>query len=255
MTRRAPLDRVRAVAERAGAAVLAHYRAGAAVDWKEDGSPVTSADREAEALIAAGLDALDPSVPVVAEEAASAGAATEPGGGRFWLVDPLDGTREFIAGRPEFTVNVALIEDGAPVLGVVHAPALGETCLAAAGGPAWRARGGGPAREIRARRVPPEGAVVVSSRRHGDRARLAALVGGLPVAAHRTLGSSLKFCALAAAEADLYPRYGPTSEWDTAAGHAVLAAAGGGVATLDGAPLRYGKAGFRNPEFIARGRA
>ena len=141
-----------------------------------------------------------------------------------------------------------------PVLGVVHAPALGETYGGLVPGGAWRARPGGARQAISARSVPTDGPVVLSSRRHGDRGRLDDMLASMEVAAHRTVGSSLKFCLLAAGEGDVYPRYGETNEWDTAAGHAVLLAAGGNVRTLDGAPLRYGKPGFRNPEFIARGR-
>ena len=247
------LDRIAAIAEDAGRAILGHYRKGVAVERKPDSSPVTVADRDAEALILRALRAIDPATPAVAEEAVAAGAAPREGGRRFWLVDPLDGTREFIGETGEFTVNIALVEDGVPVLGAVHAPALGETYGGFASGGAWRSRGG--AREpVSTREMPAEGPTVLSSRRHGDRDRLARLLASMDVAAHRTVGSSLKFCLLAAGEADLYPRYGETNEWDTAAGHAVLLAAGGSVSTVDGAPLGYGKAGFLNPEFIARGR-
>lgn len=252
---RAPLlDRIAAIAEDAGRTILGHYRSGVAVERKADSSPVTIADREAEALIVAALRAIDPEIPAVAEEASAAGIAPRAGGKRFWLVDPLDGTREFIGETDEFTVNIALIEDGAPVLGAVHAPALGETYGGLVPGAAWRSRRGAARQAIAARPVPAEGPVVLSSRMHGDRARLADFLATMRVAAHRTVGSSLKFCLLAAGEGDLYPRYGATSEWDTAAGHAVLLAAGGSVKTVDGAPLVYGKAGFANPEFIARGR-
>ncbi len=249
------IDRLCAIARRAGTVILDHYRRGVAVEHKQDASPVTAADRDAEAMIARALAGIDPAIPLVAEEAAAAGAAPAEGGTRFWLVDPLDGTKEFIRRNGEFTVNIALIEDGAPVLGVVHAPALAETYSGVRGGPARRARRGGPAQAIAARAVPPGGAVVVSSRAHGDREKLAAMIGGTRIACHRTIGSSLKFCLLAAGEGDLYPRFGPTCEWDTAAGHAVLAAAGGSVCTLDGAPLGYGKKDFLNPEFVARGLA
>ncbi len=249
------LDRLCGIAQRAGGVILDHYRKGVTVEQKADASPVTAADRDAEAVIAGALAEIDPAIPLVAEEAVAAGSAPAETGARFWLVDPLDGTREFIRRNGEFTVNIALIEDGAPVIGVVHAPALQETYSGVRGGKAWRARGGGPARAIASRRVPDEGAVVVSSRSHGDREKLAAMIGGAEIAAHRTIGSSLKFCLLAAGEGDLYPRFGPTCEWDTAAGHAVLAAAGGSVSTLDGAALEYGKPGFLNPEFIARGLA
>ena len=249
-----PLERIAAIAEDAGRAILGHYRKGVAVERKPDSSPVTVADRDAEALIVRALRAIDPATPIVAEEAVAAGAAPGEGGKRFWLVDPLDGTREFIAETGEFTVNIALVEDGVPVLGAVHAPALGETYGGFVSDGAWRSRGGGARQRISTRAMPAEGPTVLSSRRHGDRERLARLLASMDVAAHRTVGSSLKFCLLAAGEADIYPRYGETNEWDTAAGHAVLLAAGGSVSTVDDAPLGYGKAGFLNPEFIARGR-
>ncbi len=248
------LDRIAAIAEDAGRAILRHYRTGVAVERKADSSPVTVADREAEALIVAELRAIDPDIPVIAEEAVAAGAAPREGGDRFWLVDPLDGTREFIDATDEFTVNIGLVEHAAPVLGAVHAPALGETYGGLAPGAAWRSGRDGTRRAISTRLVPADGPVVLSSRRHGDRDRLAGLLTSMDIAAHRTVGSSLKFCLVAAGEGDIYPRYGETNEWDTAAGHAVLLAAGGSVRTVDGAPLRYGKAEFRNPEFIARGR-
>ncbi|MEX2010003.1 MAG: 3'(2'),5'-bisphosphate nucleotidase CysQ, partial [Dongiaceae bacterium] len=196
---------------------------------------------------------------VVSEEAAAAGrvpeihGAANPGG-RFWLVDPLDGTKEFIAGKDDFTVNIALIEDGRPVLGVVHVPALAVTYVGVAPDLATVQRGADAPRPIAARLRPADGAIVLASRSHGDAAALDAFLADEPVRARRTAGSALKFCLLAEGVADLYPRLGRTMEWDTAAGHAVLAAAGGGVATLDGAELRYGKPGFENPHFVARGR-
>ena len=248
------LDRIVAIAEDAGRTILRRYRTGVAVERKADSSPVTVADREAEALIVTALRTIDPEIPIVAEEAVAAGTAPGEGGERFWLVDPLDGTREFIGETDEFTVNIALVEDGKPVLGVVHAPALGDTYGGLASGAAWRSRRGAARQAIAARPVPATGPVVLSSRRHGDRGRLDGLLASMDVAAHRTVGSSLKFCLVAAGEGDIYPRYGETNEWDTAAGHAVLLAAGGSVRTVEGAPLGYGKAGFGNPEFIARGR-
>ncbi len=248
------LDRIAAIAEDAGRAILRHYRTDVVVERKADSSPVTVADREAEAMIVTALQAIDPEIPVVAEEAVAAGTAPREGGDRFWLVDPLDGTREFLGGTDEFTVNIGLIRDGTPVLGVVHAPALGETYGGIVSHGAWRAASGAARQPIAARPAPPEGPTVLSSRRHGDRNRLAGLLASMEVARHRTVGSSLKFCLLAAGEGDIYPRYGATNEWDTAAGHAVLLAAGGSVSTTAGEPLRYGKPGFLNPEFIARGR-
>jgi 3'(2'), 5'-bisphosphate nucleotidase len=197
---------------------------------------------------------MTPEIPVVAEEEIGAGRTADVSGGRFWLVDPLDGTKEFVARNGEFTVNIALVEGGAPVLGVVHAPARGLTYTAHGPGTALRETAGSAPAPIAARAAPREGFVVVSSRSHNDRAKLEAMVGGRPVREWKILGSSLKFCLVAEGAADLYPRYGQTSEWDTAAGHAVLAAAGGSVTTADGAPFVYGKPGFLNPSFIARGR-
>ncbi len=246
------IEGIRAVASRAGAAILDIYARPFAVERKADASPVTQADEVAEAIILEALRAATPDIPVVAEELCAAGGMPATVPGRFWLVDPLDGTKEFIARNGEFTVNIALIERRRPVLGVILVPVQDVTYWAVAG-MAWRQRGASAAERIAARAVPAEGAVVLHSRSHADAAKLDAYVAALPQAARRIAGSSLKFCLLAAGEADLYPRFGRTMEWDTAAGQAVLEAAGGGVRTLDGAPLAYGKPGFENPDFIARG--
>jgi 3'(2'), 5'-bisphosphate nucleotidase len=237
----------------AGVAVLDVYAGGFEVESKGDGSPVTEADRRSEQILLSGLERLSPGVPVIAEESAGdlVGRSAPP---LFWLVDPLDGTKEFISRNGEFTVNVALIEEGVPVLGLVLAPALGRLYTAAPGlRPAVEDDLSGR-REIAARFVPDEGATVVSSRSHGDAEALARFTAGRKIAASVTAGSSLKFCVVAAGEADIYPRFGRTMEWDTAAGHAVLLAAGGRVEDLEGRPLRYGKPGFENPHFVAFGR-
>jgi 3'(2'), 5'-bisphosphate nucleotidase len=247
------IDEIRAVALNAGAAILEVYAQDFAIERKSDASPVTQADHLAEAIIVATLHRITPGVAVVAEELAEAGGLPETAPERFWLVDPLDGTKEFIARNGEFTVNIALVENRRPVLGVVHAPALDVTYWAA-GGHAFRRRGSSAATPIAARPVPKEGAVCLHSRSHADEAQLAAYLATLPKAQRVVSGSSIKFCLLAAGEADLYPRFGPTMEWDTAAGQAVLEAAGGRVTTRDGAPFLYGKPGFRNSDFIARGR-
>jgi 3'(2'), 5'-bisphosphate nucleotidase len=247
------IEEIRVAALRASAAILEVYAEDFTVERKADASPVTRADRLAEAIILEALRGVTPEIAVVAEELAEASGLPAAAPERFWLVDPLDGTKEFIARNGEFTVNIALIERGRPALGVVHAPALAVTYWAA-GGRAFRRRGSGPAEPIAARPVPAEGAVVVHSRSHADETALAGYIATLPKAERRISGSSLKFCLLASGEADIYPRFGPTMEWDTAAGQAVLEAAGGHVATRDGAPLGYGKPGFRNPDFIARGR-
>jgi 3'(2'), 5'-bisphosphate nucleotidase len=212
---------------------------------------VTEADERAQEVICSGLAGLSPQLPVVAEE----GPAEERGeapDGRFWLVDPLDGTKEFLNRSDEFTVNIALIEDGAPILGVVLAPALGR--LFAADQETALVEDESGRRELSARSSPAEGVTIVSSRSHGDPDALSRFTAGRKVAASTTAGSSLKFCLLAAGEADLYPRLGRTMEWDTAAGDAILRAAGGRVTDLDGQPLRYGKPGFENPHFVALGR-
>jgi 3'(2'), 5'-bisphosphate nucleotidase len=240
------------IAVRAGEVIMEIYRRDFEIREKSDASPVTEADEAAERLIAAELRRMTPDIPVIAEEEVAAGRNERPGE-RFWLVDPLDGTKEFISRNGEFTVNIALIEGEAPVLGVVYAPALGTIYAGAEPGTATMARDGGAAQPISARNVPADGAVIVSSRSHGDADRLSQFTGDMKVADMRPAGSSLKFCLVAAGEADIYPRLGPTCEWDTAAGHAVLRAAGGSVRRTDGSPFVYGKSGWRNPEFVARG--
>lgn len=246
------LPELEAIARHAGEVILAIYRSDFAARTKADASPVTEADERAEAVIVAALRALTPGIPVVAEEEVARGGCPAVGA-EFWLVDPLDGTKEFISRNGEFTVNIALVRDGAPVLGVVLAPALGRLFSGAVGVGAELEDAAGR-RHIAVREPPPAGLTVVGSRSHGDAAALDAFLAGRQIAALSAAGSSLKFCLLAAGEADLYPRLGRTMEWDIAAGHAVLAAAGGSVRTLDGAPMRYGKAGFENPHFVASGR-
>jgi len=243
----------RALALRAGAEILRHYERPAAVVIKPDGTPVTEADTAAERVIVPGLLSLTPEVPVVSEETAARSGVPLVPGRRFWLVDPLDGTKEYIAHNGEFTVNIALIEDGRPVLGVVHAPALGATYDAHGPGTARRATGGGGAEPIRARLAPRDGLTVLLSRSHANRAAEDDYLRPLSVARTVRIGSSVKFGLLAAGEADLYLRFGPTREWDTAAGHAVLAGAGGRVETFDGRELGYGKPDLANPPFIALG--
>jgi 3'(2'), 5'-bisphosphate nucleotidase len=243
------LPAVEALARAAGEAVLEVYRGPFDVRRKDDTSPVTQADERAECIIVQGLERLAPQVPVVAEEAVAAGRIP-PIGDCFWLVDPLDGTKEFIGRNGEFTVNIALVRDGQPALGVVLAPALGRLFAGEPGVGAWLEDVRGR-RAIACRALPAEGATVLVSRSHGDAAALDAFLAGRRVARRVMAGSSLKLCLLAAGEADLYPRLGRTMEWDTAAGHAVLQAAGGSICDLQGQPLRYGKPGFENPHFVA----
>ncbi|HYD99864.1 MAG TPA: 3'(2'),5'-bisphosphate nucleotidase CysQ [Alphaproteobacteria bacterium] len=242
-----------AAAREAGAAAMRHYEAGTAVETKADGSPVTAADRAAEAVILAALAELAPSIPAISEEEAAAGRIPDRDQ-RFWLVDPLDGTKEFVRRSGEFTVNIGLIDHGAPVLGIVYAPVI-DDLYAAAEGRAWRSLGGEPLRPIAARTPPAAGLTVLTSRSHGKGAAVEDYLAALPVAERVSRGSSLKICLIAAGEADLYPRFGPTCEWDTAAADAVLRAAGGMIERLDdGAPLPYGKPDYLNPNFVARGR-
>lgn len=245
----------------AGCVILDIYRAGAEVRLKGDSSPVTEADEAAERLILDALARALPDIPVVAEEEVAAGRIPDIGGGRFILVDPLDGTREFIGGHDDFTVNIALIENGVPVLGVVHAPALGTLYLGGAGkaekveiDDAGHIIGRKPI-AVRPKHASPSALV---SRSHNCDAT-EAFIRKAEIIERKAVGSSLKFCLLAEGVADIYPRFGPTMEWDTAAGDAVLRAAGGMVTTEDGAPLTYGKRlpglrVFENPPFIATGR-
>jgi 3'(2'), 5'-bisphosphate nucleotidase len=239
---------------------MEEYERGCEVAAKKDGSPVTSADHRAEAIICERLTSMVPMPPVCAEEAMAAGA--EPGvAERFLLVDPLDGTREFLAGNGEFTINVALIERGAPVAGAVYAPAIGrlwvggDTAFVSEARPGAPLPGEGSRRPIRTRRAPLS-LVALASRSHLD-PRSESFLKGLPIGETRFAGSSLKFCLIAEGEGDVYPRFAPTMEWDTAAGDAVLRAAGGAVLDPAGRPLSYGKveSGLRNGPFIAWGDA
>ncbi|MEP9353835.1 3'(2'),5'-bisphosphate nucleotidase CysQ [Xanthobacter sp. KR7-65] len=243
----------------AGVAIRRIEAEGIDPSHKADLSPVTAADHAAEAIICEALARLLPGVPVVAEEAMSLGAQVDCGN-RFILVDPLDGTREFISGNGEYTVNIALVENATPVLGVVYAPARG-LLFAGRPGAAFRAlrAPGAPAdaetwTPIACRRVPEGPLVVAASRSHGDPAT-DALIDRYPVAERIPAGSALKFGLLAEGKVDLYPRLGTVMEWDTAAGHAVVAAAGGSVTRPDGTPLTYGheEAGFKVHGFVAWG--
>jgi 3'(2'), 5'-bisphosphate nucleotidase len=218
---------------------------------KEDRSPVTAADGAGEEVILAALAKLTPDIPIVAEESVAAGRIPEVGDGPFWLVDPLDGTKEFISKNGEFTVNIALIQGQEPVLGVVLAPALGKVWWGARGLGATARDGTSSAPRPITVRTKPASLVAVASRSHAD-PETEAFLDAAGVAERISAGSSLKFCLVAEGKADLYPRFGRTMEWDTAAGHAVLSAAGGRVTTRDGAPFVYRKPGFENPDFIAR---
>ncbi len=247
------LPEITELAHKAGDAIMEIYATDFEHKLKEDRSPVTAADLAAEAVIEKGLAALAPDIPRVAEEAVSGGHLPDITGGRFWLVDPLDGTREFVDRNDEFTVNIALIEAGRPVLGVVYAPALALTFTGIPGDGAARTTAGNASAGIKVRPVPAGGLTIVASRRHGDPQAIDRLLGEHRVGDRKSAGSSLKFCLVAAGEADLYPRFGRTMEWDTAAGHAVLAAAGGRITVADGSELAYGKPNMENPHFVAWG--
>jgi 3'(2'), 5'-bisphosphate nucleotidase len=235
-----------------GEEVMRVYADPFEVTQKEDRTPVTEADLASERAIVAMLSEALPDIPIVSEETVPAEGFAPPAS-RFWCVDPLDGTKEFIARNDEFSVLIALIEYGSPVLGVVHGPAAGVTYIAYGKGTAMRRRDGGVFEPIRARAPSPGGIVVVHSRSHENSRRLAEYFQNRPVIERRQCGSALKFGVLAAGDADLYPRFGTTMEWDTAAGQAVLEAAGGHVLGLDGARLSYGKPGLKNDGFVAWG--
>ena len=241
------------LARQAGDAIMGVRRAGFAVERKRDFSPVTAADRLAEALVTDGLREGAPGIPIVAEEAVEAGLVAGPPAGRFWLVDPLDGTRDFAGGHDSFAVNIGLVEGGRPVLGAVAIPATGEVFAGRVGSGAWKEDAAGLRTPIRARAIPAEGPVVMASRHHADDPRYLDFAREHRAARVVNIGSAEKFCRLAEGTADLYPRFGTTMEWDTAAPEAVLIAAGGHVGTWEGTPLAYGKAVWRNPPFLARG--
>ncbi len=247
----------------AGREVMRVFHAGCAVDRKSDASPVTEADRESEKIILAGLRAAFPDVPCVAEEEASAGIVPPDLNGAFFLIDPLDGTKEFVNRRTDFTVNIALVRDGVPEVGVVFAPCTGRF-FSGLPGRAESLEIDGGYQIVGRRPISVRTAVaplaVVASRSHNT-PETEAYIRDLGAAEIVSVGSSLKFCLLASAEADVYPRFGRTMEWDTAAGDAILRAAGGMTRTLDGQPLVYGKRrqsddeDFANPHFIASGGA
>jgi len=241
----------------AGEAILPFWRADVAVTNKADDSPVTAADLAAHRVIADGLQALAPQIPVLSEEDCNIPWAERQGWQRWWLVDPLDGTKEFIAGSEEFTVNIALIEQGEVVFGVVSVPTTGRCYFGGRSLGAWRVEAGGQAQPIQVRSAPPADGrfTVVASRRHSSPqqeallAGLGAAVGELELA---NIGSSLKFCLLAEGSADCYPRLAPTSQWDTAAAQGVVEGAGGEVINLDGQAFRYPpRESLLNPFFLA----
>lgn len=252
----------------AGRVEMQHFTSGSkssiVIETKADRSPVTAADREAEAIIVAALASFAPEIPIVAEEAVAAGHIPARAD-RFFLVDALDGTRLFIRGKPEFSVNIGLVDQGRPVFGLIYIPPTGDLYVTVGNGAAAKAIAPCGVTQARSYEALP---FSILKSRTPDRANLKAYnsqsAGGassefltaLNVRHAEPVGSSLKFCLIAAGEGDIYARFGETSEWDTAAGQAILEAAGGSVTTLDGKPLSYGKASatYRNPHFVAWGR-
>jgi 3'(2'), 5'-bisphosphate nucleotidase len=247
------LPRIVALAEQAGAAIMAFYQqTDPGVTYKEDDSPLTQADLASHQLLVMGLQALVPELPVLSEESQTVPPEQRRAWPRYWLVDPLDGTKEFIKRRDEFTVNIALIDGDAPVLGVVSAPALKVLYFAARGGGAWKRPAGRPPEPIRAGDYRVGGLKMVVSRLHGG-GETDELVGKLKPVECVSIGSSLKLCLVAEGRAHLYPRLGPTMEWDIAAAQCVVEEAGGTVTDLSGQRLRYNKPSLENPSFIVCG--
>ncbi len=247
------LHQLARIARTAGQAILDVYGRGEAeVQYKGDHSPLTEADLASHRVIVEGLRQLDPETPVLSEEGRDQPYAERKDRRRFYLVDPLDGTKEFIKRNGEFTVNIALVEEGSPRLGVVHAPVIGRTYLGEVGAGAW-AVDSGAMRTIDASGSGQGSLKIVASRSHAG-ADLQAFLAELPGHELVSMGSSLKLCLVAAGDADLYPRLGPTMEWDTGAAHAVVRAAGGDVVDLAGESLRYNKEDLLNPHFIVTGR-
>ncbi|HEY3856207.1 MAG TPA: 3'(2'),5'-bisphosphate nucleotidase CysQ [Verrucomicrobiae bacterium] len=245
-------DRVRELAKEAGKRIMPFYRGQVAVSVKQDSSPLTAADLAAHHFLVEALPTLLTGVSVISEESSAESHLSASGLDRFWLVDPLDGTKEFLKATGEFTVNVALIENRRPVLGVVHAPALNVTYYADDGGGAWRESADGVVSRLTTRRADISHLSVVASKDHAG-PMVKAMLDQLPQPTLRSMGSSLKFCLVAEASADLYLRDVPTMEWDTAAAQCVVEAAGGSICTLDGNILRYGKADLRNPSLMTVG--
>lgn len=240
------------IVDKAGEKIMEKYGTDFRVDRKNDSSLVTEADTAAEQIIINGLHRLTRDIPVVAEEEISRGIVKNISNGIFWLVDPLDGTKEFVENRNEFTVNIALVKNTVPVLGVVGAPALGTLYVSTQTGVAFK-RINQTYKKLKANRVPRRNAIIVASRSHGNDDKLKQFIQNTTSAEIKIVGSSLKFCMLAEGSADIYPRFGDTSEWDTAAGDSILRAAGGSVLTLNGENLCYGKEKFLNADFIAYG--
>jgi 3'(2'), 5'-bisphosphate nucleotidase len=246
------LEKVIGYCREAGIEILRFYGSESQVSYKEDKSPLTAADRASHDLLVRALEGQTPTIAVVSEESASE-TTIEPGqADNYWLVDPLDGTKEFLKQSGDFTVNVALIQGGQPVLGVVYVPAKEVAYFAERGSGAWRQTDNAKAVQIRTRPHSRETTRIVASKDHAG-PEVEALLRRVPDAVVTSIGSSLKFCLIAEGEADFYPRFVPTMEWDTAAAHCVVENAGGSVQTLDGNMLRYGKPMWKNPSIVTVG--
>ena len=246
------IDDIRRIAAEAGDAIMNTYDDPAQVETKEDDSPLTQADRAAHNCIVAALTALTPDIPVLSEESEGISTEERMGWDRFWLVDPLDGTKEFIKKTGQFTVNIALIENGESSLGVVLAPASGLEYFASRGNGAFKRLSQAEPEKIQVSEIDKNKLRIVASRDHAG-PKVAAMLEKLPNAELVSMGSSLKFCLVAEGAADLYPRFVPTMEWDTGAAQCILEEAGGAVCTLDGYRLAYGRKDLRNPSIIAAG--
>lgn len=246
------LSEIIRIARQAGERILVCYAGAPQFALKDDRSPLTEADQASHEFICGELQRLTPEIPIVSEESPNLEQISIEAQRQFWLVDPLDGTKEFLKKTGQFTVNIALIEAQQPILGVVHAPALQATYWAERGQGAWRHENGCEPRCLSSRKPNPARMSIVASKDHSG-PLVKELVARFPGAELVSMGSSLKFCLVAAGEADLYLRDGPTMEWDTAAAHCVVEQAGGSVKLLDGAPLRYAKPGFRNPAILTSG--
>jgi len=240
------------LARQAGEKVMHFYQGGAAVTWKKDASPLTAADTASHDFLVESLRSLTPEIPVISEESDQRMSDSIATAKWFWLVDPLDGTKEFLKGTNEFTVNVALVEEGRPILGVVHAPALHLTYYGLRNSGSWRKAGDEPATPISTRRLDSSRLSVVASKDHAG-PLVEKMLTRLASPQLQSMGSSLKFCLVAEGKADIYLRDLPTMEWDTAAAQCVVEVAGGGVYTLDGKPLPYGKPGLKNPAIMTMG--
>jgi len=247
-------DKIIAIARDAGSAIMEIYAGEFNVELKGDNSPLTCADRASHRVIVEGLTAATPDIPILSEEGRAIPYTERIAWSRFWLVDPLDGTKEFIKRNGEFTVNIALVEDGLVTAGVVYVPAQSTMYFGCMGAGCWKTVDGEESVKIKVREADYNaGLTVVMSRSHPS-PELEAYLQKIKVTEAMPVGSSLKLCVVAEGKADLYPRLGPTMEWDTAAGHAVVEAAGGTVAQVDGTPLRYNKENLLNPYFIVKGK-